>query len=140
MTSRYISSGTFHPISDYQLQRLDSQRWIGEIFTSYSQATNKISIQLMSGFSSLAGLLGEKKWSMFDVLKSKALYITLSFHCLLIWWAVIFMYFFYFMTIDFNSFYTEKHIMLNVLWNPTLLIIHCIKEIKILILLKWRRL
>ena len=129
MTSSYISSGTFHPISDYQLQRLDSQRWIGEIFTSYSQATNKISIQFISGFSSLAGLLGKKKWSTFDIVNSKALYITLSFHCLLIWWAVIFMYFFYFMTIDFNSFYTEKHIMLNVLWNPTLLIIHCIKNL-----------
>lgn len=138
MTSRYISSGTFHPISDYQLQRLDSQKWIGEIFTSYSQATNKISIQFMSGFSSLAGLLGKKKKksSMFDVVKSKALYITLSFHCILICWAVIFMYFFYLMTIDFNSFYTEKYIMLNVLWNPTLLFI----VLKILILLKWQRL
>ena len=60
MTSRYISSGTFHPISDYQLQRLDSQGWIGETFTSYSQTTNKISIQFMSGFSSLAELLGKK--------------------------------------------------------------------------------
>lgn len=131
MTPRYISSGTFRPISDYQLQRLDSRGWMGKIFTFYSQTTSKISSQFMFGFSSLTGLLGKKKKkkSLFDLVKGKALYITI--HFIAYWcdeqWSSC--TFFTFMTIDLNSFYIAQNVMSNVLWNPILLIINCVNNL-----------
>lgn len=70
-TARYVSSGAFCPLSDYQLQRLDNQGQRGRNFILYSETTSKISSQFMSEFNSLTKLLGKNQ--VVDLVKGNAL-------------------------------------------------------------------